>query len=285
MYLTGVDDVADCYFTYESASDKSTLYIPPVDPESVVWSGLPLSAEEAQSRYDVDEVLPSSALNATLAKLGTSKKGTVVHAIPDRVADHVSFLEFENKDFSVLGEAIDECRVVKDEFEIALIRHANIISGAAHKAVMEAVAKGTNEYELEGVFLGECIKKNAKYQAYPSIVASGRAAATLHYVHNNKELKGKDLLLLDAGAEWKTYASDIVSHGRQDEDSGPANIDFRHGHSPYLASLPRSLVQSTILFSRCSSTPRQRSRKACYGTISTCWLTRSLSTASCRSAF
>jgi Xaa-Pro dipeptidase len=105
--------------------------------------------------------------------------------------------------------------VVKDDYEVALIRKANIISGAAHRAVLETVRKSAREYELEGVFIGECTRRGAKKQAYPSIVASGRAAATLHYVHNDRELysdgKAKDLLLLDAGAEWDLYASDIVS--------------------------------------------------------------------------
>lgn len=215
MYLTGAD-LPDCYLVYDIAKEHSTLFIPPVDPESVIWSGLPLTPEDALERYDVDSVLPSTELNATLARLGSEAKGSKsnVFAIANRVADHVTFLEFDNKDLSILGEAIDECRVVKDEYEIALIRKANIISGAAHKAVFQNVQKASNEFELEGLFLGECHKRGAKKQAYPSIVASGRAAATLHYVHNNHELseggQKKDLLLLDAGAEWDCYSSDIV---------------------------------------------------------------------------
>lgn len=220
MYLTGLES-ADCYLVYDISRDHSTLFIPPVDPESVVWSGLPLSPEEALARYDVDAVLPSTELNATLAKYGSEARASgaggqsTVFAIKDRVAPHVTFLEFDNKDFALLGEAVDECRVVKDDYEVALIRKANIISGAAHRAIMEQVRTSTNEYELEGVFLGECTRRGAKKQAYPSIMASGRAAATLHYVHNDKELypggKAKDLLLVDAGCEWDCYASDIVS--------------------------------------------------------------------------
>ncbi|KAF7533958.1 hypothetical protein G7054_g6647 [Neopestalotiopsis clavispora] len=215
MYLSGVD-LPDCYLIYDISKEHLTLFIPPVDPESVIWAGLPLTPEEALAKYDVDTVLPSTELNATLAKLGSETKGknSNVFAIAERVADHVTFLEFDNKNLTILGEAIDECRVIKDEFEIALIRKANIISGAAHKAVFESVKKAKNEFELEGVFLGECNKWGAKKQAYPSIVASGRAAATLHYVHNNRELSidgtAKDLLLLDAGAEWDCYSADIT---------------------------------------------------------------------------
>lgn len=210
MYLTGVD-APDCFFIYDIATAHSTLFIPPIDADSVIWSGLPLSPEEALAKYDVDAVLPSTELNPTLARLGGSTPKSTVFAVANRVSDAVTFLEFTNKDFTVLGEAVDECRVIKDEYEIALIKKANEISGVAHKAVLEKVKKARNEYELEGIFVGTSISQGAKKQAYPSIVASGRAAATLHYVHNNKDLPGKDLLLLDAGAEWDCYAADIVS--------------------------------------------------------------------------
>ncbi len=210
FYLTGVD-AAGCSLVYDLAADRSTLFIPPVDPESVVWSGLPLSPAEALERYDVDAVLPSTELNPQLAQIGGERSDATVFAIANRVADAVTFLEFAGTDLKLLAEAIDECRVVKDAYEVALIRRANIISGAAHRAVLEKTRGAGNEYVLEGVFIGECLKSGAKKQAYPSIVASGRAAATLHYVHNDKDLAGKDLLLLDAGAEWMNYASDIVS--------------------------------------------------------------------------
>ncbi|KAI0802384.1 peptidase M24, structural domain-containing protein [Xylaria sp. FL0064] len=209
MYLTGVD-VADCAFIYDIETSKSTLFIPPVNPENVIWSGLPLSIEGALAKYDVDEVLPTTELNPMLARLGAANPKSTVFAIAERVSDSVTFLEFGKKEFSILAEAIDECRVVKDDYEIALIKKANDISGAAHRSVLENVRKAKNEHELEGVFIGNCMRQGAKKQAYPSIVASGRSAATLHYVDNDKNLTGKDLLLLDAGAEWRTYASDIT---------------------------------------------------------------------------
>lgn len=209
MYLTGVD-LPDCALIYDIATEHSTLFIPPIDPDSVIWSGLPLSPEEALANYDVDAVLPSTELNPMLAKAGGPAKSTVF-AIAERVSDSVTFLEFDNKDFTLLAEAVEESRVIKDEYEIALIKKANEVSAAAHRAVLERVRSARNEYELEGVFVGTSMSQGAKKQAYPSIVASGRSAATLHYVHNDKPLAGKDLLLLDAGAEWNCYAADIVS--------------------------------------------------------------------------
>jgi Xaa-Pro dipeptidase len=197
----------DSYFTYDISSDKSTLFIPPIDAESVLWSGLPLSEEEALSRYDVDSVQTTNDVASFLAR---PRPSSTIWAIANQVSDHVTFLQFEDQDFTLLKEAIEESRVVKDEYEIALTKKANAISTVAHTAVLAAVKKASNERELEALFLERCIANGAREQAYHSIVASGTAAATLHYVKNYEPLKGKLNVLLDAGAEYDCYASDIV---------------------------------------------------------------------------
>lgn len=205
-YLTGCP-LPDSYFIYDIETEKSTLFIPPIDPESVIWSGLPVSVEEALELFDVDSVKTTGEINAAL--VSTQSKNTV-WAIADQVSDHVTFLEFENKDFELLKEAIEECRVVKDEFEVALTRKANEISTLGHVAVMKAVKHAKNERELEAIFIERCIANGSREQAYHSIVASGTAAATLHYVKNNEPMDGKQNLLLDAGGEYNVYCADIT---------------------------------------------------------------------------
>ncbi|KAF5004787.1 hypothetical protein FDECE_8726 [Fusarium decemcellulare] len=208
-YLTGCN-VADCYFIYDIQSSKSILFIPPIDPDSVIWSGLPLSIDEALQKYDVDEVKLTTELNATLAHLGGANPKSTAFAIANQVSDHVTFLEFEKKNFDVLKEAIEVARVVKDEFEVAMIRKANHVSDIAHRAVVQKAKTAKNEREFEAVFLERCVAHGAKEMAYHPIAASGRAAATLHYVTNEAPLEGKLNLLMDAGAEWNNYAADIT---------------------------------------------------------------------------
>lgn len=161
-----------------------------------------------RSRYDVDAVLPSTEVNGYLASSETPK--STVFAIPGQVSDHITFLPFGETKFDFLKPAIEECRVRKTPYEIALIRAANTVSTAAHTAVMRAVSHATNERELEAIFLKTCIERGCRNQAYSSIVASGTSAATLHYVRNDQPLSGKLNLLLDAGAELECYASDIT---------------------------------------------------------------------------
>ncbi|RJE16399.1 hypothetical protein PHISCL_11264, partial [Aspergillus sclerotialis] len=60
---------------YDAGADKLTLFIPPVDPESVIWMGLPMSPEEALSMYDVDNVLFTTDVNATLASTASAHGG------------------------------------------------------------------------------------------------------------------------------------------------------------------------------------------------------------------
>ncbi|KAI9733724.1 MAG: hypothetical protein M1818_007138 [Claussenomyces sp. TS43310] len=197
----------DSHLTYDISADELTLFIPPIDPESVIWAGLPLSAEEALELYDVDHVKTTPEVNGALA---SAHSKTMVYAIAGQVSDHITFLEFDDTDFKLLKEAIEECRVVKDDFEIALTMKANEISTVAHTAVLKAVKHAMNERELEAIFLERCISNGAREQAYHSIVASGTAAATLHYVKNYEPLAGKLNLLLDAGGEYNCYASDIT---------------------------------------------------------------------------
>ncbi|TLS30768.1 hypothetical protein PpBr36_02541 [Pyricularia pennisetigena] len=208
-YLTGCE-LPDCYFTYDIATSRSTLYIPPVDPESVIWSGLPMSASEALQKYDVDEVRYTHEVNAALTSLAEAASSSTVYAIPNQVSDSITFLGFGAKNFDVLKPAIERARVVKTDYEVALIAKANEISSAAHLAVLKRVRHVSNERELYATFLAECISRGAPHMAYHSIVAAGRAAATLHYVKNDEPTAGKLNLLLDAACELNCYASDIT---------------------------------------------------------------------------
>ena len=193
---------------YNIEKSHLTLFIPPIEPDSVIWSGLPLSPDEALRKYDVDDVRSSSEVNVYLASTESSVKD--MWAIQEQVSDHVTFLNFENKNLTLLKEAIEECRVIKDTYEIALIRKANSISTIAHTAVLKAAKLAKNERELEAVFIERCIANGAREQAYHPIVASGENGATLHYGKNADYLEGRSNLLLDAGGEYECYTSDIT---------------------------------------------------------------------------
>ncbi|KAK4499267.1 hypothetical protein PRZ48_009780 [Zasmidium cellare] len=214
-YVTGCD-LPDCFFAYDIASDKSTLWIPPVDPEYVMWAGMPLLPQEALDRYDIDNVLTTDELKSgkSLVKM-LEKQKTIVMVIEDR-ADLAVFqseaiaTSQPQIDYTWARKAIERCRVVKDDHEIALIRHANIVSSYAHEQVLASVHRASNERELNAVFVMHCHANGCREQAYGCICASGTAGSTLHYVHNDQPLEGKLNILLDAGCEWNCYCADIT---------------------------------------------------------------------------
>jgi Xaa-Pro aminopeptidase len=105
---------------------------------------------------------------------------------------------------------LDEMRLVKDAHELALMRRAAEISARAHGIAMRATRPGRHEYEIEAEMLCAFRSGGAEAPAYTSIVASGANACVLHYVFNNQPLADGDLLLIDAAAEFGSYAADIT---------------------------------------------------------------------------
>jgi Xaa-Pro aminopeptidase len=90
------------------------------------------------------------------------------------------------------------------------MRRAARISARAHRKVMRACRPGKWEYELEAVFVQACAEQGGRFQAYPPIVGGGANACVLHYVGNDARLADGDLVLIDAGCEYRGYASDIT---------------------------------------------------------------------------
>ncbi|EEH34417.2 xaa-Pro dipeptidase [Paracoccidioides lutzii Pb01] len=209
FYMSGVNE-ADCDLTYDIQSDKLTLYVPNFDLRREIWMGPTLGPEEALKRFDIDEAKYQSFLEGDIKQWAScSGHGStiyILHGSQKPTGDFPNVL----MDSETLKPAMNACRVVKDEHEIELMRHANRVSSAAHIAVLQGIRKMTNEAQIEGSFLNTCVSLGAHNQAYGIIAASGANAATLHYSKNNEPLKGRQFVCLDAGAEWDCYASDVT---------------------------------------------------------------------------
>lgn len=108
-----------------------------------------------------------------------------------------------------LSHILHDMRLIKSKAEIKVMHKAAEISANAHIAAMKRCQPGLNELQIEGELKYAFANQGARTEAYNSIVAGGENACILHYVENNCELKGGDLLLIDAGCELEGYASDI----------------------------------------------------------------------------
>jgi len=105
---------------------------------------------------------------------------------------------------------VNELRLFKDETEVAIMKRAGDISSGAHARAMRFAAPGMREYQVEAELMHEFLSNGARAAAYGSIVAAGANACVLHYRENSAELRKGDLMLIDAGCELDSYASDIT---------------------------------------------------------------------------
>jgi Xaa-Pro aminopeptidase len=107
-------------------------------------------------------------------------------------------------------ELLHEARLKKRPEEIDAMRRAIAISCEAHKDAMRRARGGMMEWEIEALVDYTFRSRGAAGPSYPSIVASGPNAATLHYIQNDRQMRGGELLLIDAGCEYDFYASDVT---------------------------------------------------------------------------
>lgn len=185
--------------------------MPDFDLHHAIWMGPTLTVDEALRRYDVDRVRYHASLSDDIQswarKANSSSAPIYILHEKQKPAIPTAGLRFDS---ARLIPAMNVARMVKDEYEIRMIRHANKISGLAHRRVLETIHKMTNETQIEGLFLDTCVSHGAKNQSYEIIAGSGENAAVLHYIKNDEPLHGRQLVCLDAGAEWNCYASDVT---------------------------------------------------------------------------
>lgn len=205
FYLTGCD-IPGSHVLYQANKKQLTLYLPDIDYDDVMWSGLPLSLADAGEKYDVDQVKYASELKDDLASLkGYSILTTDINQFNSK------YQEFLKAGDENLFYALDESRMIKDWYEIELMKHAAKITDKCHLAVMSALPIETNETHIHAEFMYHAIRQGSKHQSYDPICCSGPSCSTLHYVKNDDEIdEKKRSILIDAGAEWQCYASDVT---------------------------------------------------------------------------
>ena len=199
---------------YNLDADHLTLFLPPVDPDDVVWSGSPTTPAQALERYDIDAVDVTSNAPAVLSSSSIKHKG-IAYGIPHRISKEITFLAYNNVDLEHLETALGDCRIIKDDYELALIRHANAVTTAAHIACQKLITSDgtpspTNEQDFLAAFTASRLQNGCYHEAYTGIFASGTNASTLHYIANNQPLTTRLNILIDAGAEHNCYASDVT---------------------------------------------------------------------------
>lgn len=231
-YLSGFAEPEAILVLHATADTKrAILFCRDKDPEREIWDGFRYGPQAAQEIFGFDEAHSVSACAQIMPDL-LADAGTLYHRYGHSVALDLQLQEWlrsvASKSRSGISTPIrgidvlaliDEMRLFKDDAEIALLRESAHIAAIAHNRAMRAVKPGMHEYELEAEILHECKRRGAKSLSYDPIVATGANACVLHYSANDALIQNGDLILIDAGCEYASYASDITR-------SFPANGRF-----------------------------------------------------------
>ncbi len=222
-YLTGfMEPEAVVAVIASDDGDRHVLFCRNKDEEREIWDGFRHGPEAAKEMFGFDEAYAIDELDGRLPDLASDrpalftplglfepwdrKVSNVLNEVRGRVRTGVAAPE----QVVDIRAALDHMRLVKDEHEVAVMRRAAAISSGAHRRAMERTRPGWHEYQVEAELVHEFLRHGAQSVAYPSIVASGPNACVLHYRDNDRRMADGELLLIDAGCEYRGYASDIT---------------------------------------------------------------------------
>lgn len=221
-WLTGFNEPEAVVVLIAGKEPRHILFCREKNEEREIWDGFRYGPKAAREVFAFDESFSWDVLDAELPKL-LENQPQLAYVIGREAAWDAQVMGWLN---AVRAKArsgvhapvrmvdarvwLDEMRLVKDGHELALMRRAAEISTGAHRDAMRATRPGRHEYEIEAELLSAFRRGGAEAPAYTSIVASGPNACVLHYVFNNKPMRDGDLLLIDAAAEFGSYAADIT---------------------------------------------------------------------------
>jgi Xaa-Pro aminopeptidase len=200
---------------------ESILFCRERDPEREAWDGPQLGPEGAVDKLGFDDAYPIGDIDDILPGLLEGRARVHYHLGRDAEFD-LKLIGWLNRvraqvrqgaqppyEFLALGHLLDEMRLFKSADELKLMQRAADISVLAHRAAMHAARAGIHEYELQAE-VERVFRMHDAQPAYSSIVGAGANACVLHYRDNKAKSRDGDLVLIDAGAEYRNYASDIT---------------------------------------------------------------------------
>ncbi|MEO7761592.1 MAG: Xaa-Pro aminopeptidase [Casimicrobiaceae bacterium] len=221
-YLTGFNEPEAVLVLIAGAASKSILFCREKNLEREIWDGYRYGPDGARETFGFDEARPIGELAAALPQLLADQAAVYTFVgwdahwdktLTDALNGVRALVRTGISAPSVVHDAralLDAQRLIKDDHEIAMMRRAGEISSVAHARAMREARPGQYEYQVEAELLHEFVAHGAREQAYSAIVASGPNACVLHYRENNRQMADGDLLLIDAGCEYASYASDIT---------------------------------------------------------------------------
>lgn len=223
-YLTGFEEPESIAIVAPSGKEQRfVLFVRPRDPEREVWDGPRAGVEGARDEFGADAAYPIEEFKDKIFDLLNGARniyyriGNGNEELDEVVVNQIKRMRTLGRKgihapqaIIDTGTIIHEMRLFKTDEEIEIMQRAADIAAEGHREAMKAARAGMKEYEIEALIEFVFRRNGALAPAYTSIIGTGANATVLHYVNNTATLKDGDMLLIDAGAEYKGYASDIT---------------------------------------------------------------------------
>ena len=224
FYLTGVDQEETILLIYPDAktnAHKEVLFVRETNETIAIWEGAKLTKEQATVTSGIKTVLWSHGFEGFLKTVIFQAETIYLNSNEhtrrsiDLETAEIRFnknilAKFPLHKYERSAPIMHTLRAIKSPIEVDLIQQACNITEKGFRRILNFVKPGVSEYQIEAEFIHEFVSNRSRGFAYNPIVASGANACVLHYIENNKVCKYGDVILLDVGAEYGNYASDMT---------------------------------------------------------------------------
>ena len=224
FWLSGVDQEESVLVIFPDHTDESQreiLFLKETNEHIAIWEGAKLTKEGALKTAGIKTVYWLNELEGKIAELigkcnGIylnknihSRSASAVETRDDRFRKMIAD-KFSETTIHEVAPIMHELRAIKSNFEIKLMQNACDITEKGLRRILPFIKPGVTEYEIEAELMHEFLKNRSNGFAYQPIIGSGVDSCVLHYIDNNKACKDGDILLMDFGAEYANYASDLT---------------------------------------------------------------------------
>ena len=224
FYLSGIDQEETILVLYPDAKNpdqRELVFVRETNAHIAVWEGHKLTQKETTEVSGVKNVLWTDNFEKIFLELAKSADNIYVNtnehyrAKVETQTREDRFIawckeQFPNHHYEKSNFILQGLRGVKDLEEIAQIQYACNITEKGFRRILSFVKPGVWEHEIEAEFAHEFLCNRSKGFAYTPIIASGANSNVLHYIENCRKCKEGDMLLLDVGAEYGNYSSDMT---------------------------------------------------------------------------
>lgn len=222
FWLSGVDQEESVLAIVKNNNQvEEMLFLKETNEHIAIWEGAKLDKELAQKNSGVEKIYwlnqMDEVLNINIEKANKvylnknihSRSTSEVETRDDRFRKTLT-KRHPKKEIVEVAPIMHELRFIKSEIEIELMKHACDITEKGLRRILPIIKPGIMEYQIEAELMHEFLSNRSTGFAYQPIIGSGVDSCVLHYIDNNKMCKDGDVLLMDFGAEYANYASDLT---------------------------------------------------------------------------